>query len=132
MAISNPEFAIEMIKKYGKKIAIGIDAKNGYVATHGWLNTSEVKAVDVGKKFADAGAETFIFTDIATDGMLSGPNIEAVKQMAIETGKNVIASGGVSSLEDLIRFKRIFTHRVLVVPLLVKPFMKDDLQLRKH
>ena len=79
MAISNPEFAIEMIKKYGKKIAIGIDAKNGYVATHGWLNTSEAKAVDVGKRFADAGAETFIFTDIATDGMLSGPNIEAVK-----------------------------------------------------
>ncbi|MFZ0443245.1 MAG: 1-(5-phosphoribosyl)-5-[(5-phosphoribosylamino)methylideneamino]imidazole-4-carboxamide isomerase [Bacillus sp. (in: firmicutes)] len=105
MAISHPEFAIEMIKKYGEKIAIGIDAKNGFVATHGWLNTSEAKAVDVGKKFADAGAETFIFTDIATDGMLTGPNIEAVKQMAIETGKNVIASGGVSSLEDLSNLK---------------------------
>ena len=86
-----------MIKKYGEQIAVGIDAKNGYVATHGWLNTSELKAVDLGKRFADAGAETFIFTDIATDGMLAGPNIEAVKQMAIETGKNVIASGGVSS-----------------------------------
>ena len=87
------------------KIAIGLDAKNGYVATHGWLNTSKVKAVEVGKRFADAGAETFIFTDIATDGMLSGPNVEAVKLMAEVTGKQVIASGGVSSLADLTGLK---------------------------
>ncbi|WP_251554916.1 1-(5-phosphoribosyl)-5-[(5-phosphoribosylamino)methylideneamino]imidazole-4-carboxamide isomerase [Neobacillus muris] len=101
IAVSQPEFAIEMIKKYGSSIAVGIDAKNGYVATHGWLSTSEAKAVELGKRFADAGAETFIFTDIATDGMLSGPNIAAVKEMAAVTGKYVIASGGVSSLADL-------------------------------
>jgi phosphoribosylformimino-5-aminoimidazole carboxamide ribotide isomerase len=107
IAISNPEFAEEMVRKYPGQIAIGIDAKNGYVATHGWLSTSEVKAVDLGKRFADAGAETFIFTDIATDGMLSGPNLEAVALMAAETGKNVIASGGVSSLEDLAALKEL-------------------------
>jgi phosphoribosylformimino-5-aminoimidazole carboxamide ribotide isomerase len=101
IAVSNPEFAIEMIQKYGNQIVVGIDAKNGYVATHGWLNTSEVKAVELSKRFADAGAETFIFTDIATDGTLSGPNIAAVCEMAEVTGKNVIASGGVSSLADL-------------------------------
>lgn len=101
IAVSKPEFAIEMIRKYGGKIAVGIDAKNGYVATHGWLDTSEVKAVDLGKRFADAGAETFIFTDIATDGTLAGPNISAICEMAEVTGKIVIASGGVSSLEDL-------------------------------
>jgi len=101
IAVSNPEFAIEMIQKYGAKIAVGIDAKNGYVATHGWLDTSSVKAVELGKRFADAGAETFIFTDIATDGTLAGPNIDAVCEMAEVTGKNVIASGGVSSLADL-------------------------------
>lgn len=105
IAVSNPDFAIEMIRKYGRHIAVGIDAKNGYVATHGWLNTSEMKAVELGKRFADAGAETFIFTDIATDGMLSGPNVDAVVQMAIETGKSVIASGGVSSLADLTVLK---------------------------
>lgn len=105
IAVSNPDFAIEMIRKYGRHIAVGIDAKNGYVATHGWLNTSEMKAVELGKRFADAGAETFIFTDIATDGMLSGPNVGAVVQMAIETGKSVIASGGVSSLADLTVLK---------------------------
>jgi phosphoribosylformimino-5-aminoimidazole carboxamide ribotide isomerase len=101
IAVSNPEFAIDMIKKYGHQIVVGIDAKNGYVATHGWLNTSEVKAVELSKRFADAGAETFIFTDIATDGTLAGPNIAAVCEMAEVTGKNVIASGGVSSLADL-------------------------------
>lgn len=107
VAVSDPNFAIQMIKKYGRRIAIGIDAKNGYVATHGWLNTSEVKAIDLGKKFADSGAETFIFTDIATDGMLSGPNINAVLKMAEATGKEVIASGGVSSLDDLLALKAL-------------------------
>jgi len=90
-----------MIRKYGGKIAVGIDAKNGFVATHGWLDTSKLKAVELGKRFAEAGAETFIFTDIATDGTLAGPNIAAICEMAEVTGKNVIASGGVSSLADL-------------------------------
>ncbi len=108
IAVSNPEFAIEMIKKYGSHIAVGIDAKNGYVATHGWITTSELKAVDLGKRFADAGAETFIFTDIATDGMLSGPNVAAIEQMAVETGKSVIASGGVSSLADLTALQALY------------------------
>lgn len=112
VAVSNPDFAFEMIRKYGKQIAIGIDAKDGYVATHGWLNTSEMKAVDLGKRFADAGAETFIFTDIATDGMLSGPNVEAVTQMAEATGKEVIASGGVSELADLRKLKSLVDQGV--------------------
>ncbi|CRK81463.1 1-(5-phosphoribosyl)-5-[(5-phosphoribosylamino)methylideneamino]imidazole-4-carboxamide isomerase [Neobacillus massiliamazoniensis] len=101
IAVSNPNFAMEMIRKYGTQIAIGIDAKNGYVATHGWMETSTIKAVELGKRFAEAGAHNFIFTDIATDGTLSGPNIEAVCELAEVTGKTVIASGGVSSLEDL-------------------------------
>jgi phosphoribosylformimino-5-aminoimidazole carboxamide ribotide isomerase len=107
IAVSNPEFAEEMVRKYGAKIAIGLDAKNGYVATHGWLNTSEVSAVELGKRFADAGTETFIFTDIATDGTLAGPNVEATRQLALETGKSVIASGGVSSLEDLAALRKL-------------------------
>ncbi|MFK9090146.1 1-(5-phosphoribosyl)-5-[(5-phosphoribosylamino)methylideneamino]imidazole-4-carboxamide isomerase [Bacillus salipaludis] len=101
IAVSKPDFAIEMIKKFREKIAIGIDAKDGYVATHGWIETSALKAIELGKRFANAGAETFIFTDIATDGTLAGPNIAAVCEMAEVTGKNVIASGGVSSLADL-------------------------------
>jgi phosphoribosylformimino-5-aminoimidazole carboxamide ribotide isomerase len=76
-AISNPDFVKKMLVKYGSKIAIGIDAKDGYVSTEGWIETSTVKAADLGVELAAAGAEVFIFTDIATDGMLSGPNIEA-------------------------------------------------------
>jgi phosphoribosylformimino-5-aminoimidazole carboxamide ribotide isomerase len=107
IAVSNPEFAEEMVRKYGAKIAIGLDAKNGFVATHGWLNTSEVSAVELGKRFADAGAENFIFTDIATDGTLAGPNVEATRQLALETGKSVIASGGVSTLDDLAALRQL-------------------------
>jgi phosphoribosylformimino-5-aminoimidazole carboxamide ribotide isomerase len=112
VAVSNPEFAIEMIQKYGEKIAIGLDAKDGYVATHGWLDTSSVTAVELGKRLADAGAQTFIFTDIATDGMLSGPNLVAVEKLAVETGKSVIASGGVSELADLRALKELVNQGV--------------------
>ncbi len=104
-AISDPDFVKAMLAKYGEKIAIGIDAKDSYVATEGWLNTSNVKATELGKTLADAGAEVFIFTDIATDGMLSGPNVQAIVEMAEATGKQVIASGGVSQLQDLINLK---------------------------
>jgi phosphoribosylformimino-5-aminoimidazole carboxamide ribotide isomerase len=102
-AISNPAFVKDMLAKYKEKIAIGIDAKDGYVATEGWLQTSSIKATELGKTLADAGAEVFIFTDIAKDGMLSGPNVEAIVEMAKATGKQVIASGGVSKLDDLTK-----------------------------
>ncbi|OXS79385.1 1-(5-phosphoribosyl)-5-[(5-phosphoribosylamino)methylideneamino]imidazole-4-carboxamide isomerase [Domibacillus enclensis] len=101
LAVKEPDLVKEWLRTYGDKIAIGLDAKDGFVATHGWLETSSVKAVDLAKEFAEAGAETFIFTDIANDGMLSGPNTEATAELARETGKSVIASGGVSSLDDL-------------------------------
>jgi phosphoribosylformimino-5-aminoimidazole carboxamide ribotide isomerase len=104
-AINDPQFVKEMLRAYGSKIAIGLDAKNGYVATEGWLETSSVKATDLALQLVEHGAETFIFTDIATDGMLSGPNVEAVAELARLTGKNVIASGGVSSLADLKKLK---------------------------
>ncbi|MCK1994410.1 1-(5-phosphoribosyl)-5-[(5-phosphoribosylamino)methylideneamino]imidazole-4-carboxamide isomerase [Peribacillus muralis] len=104
-AVSDPAFTKDMIRKYGKHIAIGIDAKDGKVATHGWLQTSGTLAIELGKLLADAGAETFIVTDIATDGMLLGPNVKGILAMAAATGKNVIASGGISSLEDIMTLK---------------------------
>lgn len=105
MAVSNPELVLELVRTYGSKIAVGLDAKDGYVAVHGWLETSQIKAVELGKRLAEGGVETFIFTDIATDGMLSGPNIEAAVELAKATGKQVIASGGVRSLSDLQALK---------------------------
>ncbi|MTH53782.1 1-(5-phosphoribosyl)-5-[(5-phosphoribosylamino)methylideneamino]imidazole-4-carboxamide isomerase [Bacillus mangrovi] len=104
-AITDPDFVKDMLRQYGEKIAIGLDAKDGYVSTEGWLQTSTVKAADLGQELAGHGAETFIFTDIATDGMLSGPNTESTAAIARATGKSVIASGGVSSIEDLLSLR---------------------------
>ncbi|MCY7847439.1 1-(5-phosphoribosyl)-5-[(5-phosphoribosylamino)methylideneamino]imidazole-4-carboxamide isomerase [Bacillus haynesii] len=100
-AVSNPEFVKKMLKAYGRHIAIGLDARDGFVSTEGWLETSSVRAEELGRELANEGAEVFIFTDIATDGMLSGPNINSTVELAMATGKQVIASGGVSSLADL-------------------------------
>lgn len=105
-AIKDPEFVKAMLKKYGEKIAIGIDARDGYVATEGWLETSKVTAEALGIELANHGAEVFIFTDISRDGMLSGPNTEAIAKLARATGKEVIASGGVSTLDDLTDLKQ--------------------------
>lgn len=102
VAVQNPDFTKEMLATYGgDRIVIGIDARDGYVATEGWLETSEVKEEDLAREMVRFGAKTFIFTDIARDGMLSGPNTEAIEALAKASGAKVIASGGVSTLEDL-------------------------------
>lgn len=106
VAVNDPEFTKEMLAKYGgSRIAIGLDARDGFVATEGWLETSQVKAVDLGKEMARFGAEVFIFTDISRDGMLTGPNVAACVELAQATGKQVIASGGVSKLADLAELR---------------------------
>ncbi|CAM3701876.1 1-(5-phosphoribosyl)-5-[(5-phosphoribosylamino)methylideneamino]imidazole-4-carboxamide isomerase [Marinicrinis lubricantis] len=100
-AIEDRSFVEQLLKQYGDKVAIGIDARDGYVATRGWLETSEVKAEVLAAELAEKGAETFIFTDISRDGMMKGPNVEAIVALAKASGKTVIASGGVSRYEDL-------------------------------
>ncbi|MEO3947706.1 1-(5-phosphoribosyl)-5-[(5-phosphoribosylamino)methylideneamino]imidazole-4-carboxamide isomerase [Gorillibacterium sp. CAU 1737] len=105
-AIEDRAFVEEALARYGDRVAIGIDARNGYVATRGWLTTSEVKAEELAKELAQAGARTFIFTDISRDGMMQGPNVEAIIRLAQASGREVIASGGVSRYEDLEKLAR--------------------------
>lgn len=100
-AIEDRPFVEQVLKSYGEQVAIGIDARNGYVATRGWLETSEVKAEELAVQLAEQGAKTFIFTDISRDGMMQGPNVEAIVALARVSGQSVIASGGVSKFEDL-------------------------------
>jgi len=95
-----------VLGRYGKQIAIGLDCRNGYVATRGWLTTTEIRAVELARELIGFGAETFIYTDIARDGTLSGPNTAEIVRLAEETGKQVIASGGVSALADLEELAR--------------------------
>lgn len=102
-AINDHAFTEAVLARYGDKVVIGIDARNGFVATHGWLNTSEVRAEELAKELAAKGAETFIYTDISRDGMMQGPNVDGILSMAAASGKTVIASGGVTSQDDLLR-----------------------------
>lgn len=113
LAVRDLETTKELLRKYGDKIAIGLDARDGYVSTAGWLEQSEVKAVDLGKELAEAGAATFIYTDIAKDGMLSGPNTKEIVRLAEETSVNVIASGGIKGLSDLVELKEYKDQHVI-------------------
>ncbi|QBP40482.1 1-(5-phosphoribosyl)-5-[(5-phosphoribosylamino)methylideneamino]imidazole-4-carboxamide isomerase [Paenisporosarcina antarctica] len=114
LAISQPELAVSLIKKFGgARIVIGLDAKDGMVATHGWLETSTKSAIEVGQYFANHGAEVLIFTDIATDGTLTGPNITANETLAEATGAEVIVSGGISSLADIKRVVQAGTQSTI-------------------
>jgi phosphoribosylformimino-5-aminoimidazole carboxamide ribotide isomerase len=101
IAVKNPKLVAEAVRRYGKRVIVGIDAKNSLVAVQGWAETTEMKAIDLGKAMKVMGVQSVVFTDIARDGMLQGPNIESTVQMAWETGLSVIASGGISTLADL-------------------------------
>ena len=104
VAVQNPDLVTEAIGRFGaERIIIGIDARDGQVATHGWLETSEVTAVTLGRAMRARGVLRAVYTDIARDGMLTGVNVEVTTLLARETGLAVIASGGVASLEDLRR-----------------------------
>jgi phosphoribosylformimino-5-aminoimidazole carboxamide ribotide isomerase len=100
-ALEDRDFIQQLLAQFGERIVIGLDARSGYVATRGWLETSEVKATDLAVELAQFGAQTFIFTDISRDGMMQGPNVEAIRELARVSGRSVIASGGVSTMTDL-------------------------------
>ncbi len=101
-AAESLDFVSSMVRRFGSdRIAVGIDARDGMVAVKGWKEVTALKAVDLAGKVADAGAGTIIYTDIATDGMLTGPNLSALQEIASAVDIPVIASGGVSCVKDL-------------------------------
>lgn len=100
-ALRDPAFVRDACKAYPGKVAVGIDAKRGKVAVDGWANVSTIKAVELAKKFEDAGVAALIYTDIHRDGAMQGPNIEETAALAEEITIPVILSGGVSSLADV-------------------------------
>lgn len=102
-AVRNPQLVAEACRRYPGKIAVGIDARDGYVAVDGWEKNSNMKAAELARQMADYGVAAIIFTDISRDGTLSGVNVEATAEIAACSGVPVIASGGVASLEDIRR-----------------------------
>lgn|SRR5699024_326328 len=113
-AIQNPEFLKEAVSTYGGKIAVSLDARNGFIATDGWTDTSEVKAIDLVKDLEQVGVQTIIYTDIAKDGMLQGPNFEELEAMNTATHVNVIASGGVSTVDDVKALRQMDMYGAIV------------------
>lgn len=107
-AAGDDAFVAELVKTFGaEKIAVGIDAKDGFVAVRGWVDVTTRSAVELAGTVAAAGVRTIIYTDIATDGMLKGPNFGALEAMLKSTSANVIASGGVSCREDVARLRAL-------------------------
>ncbi|MBF2361890.1 1-(5-phosphoribosyl)-5-[(5-phosphoribosylamino)methylideneamino]imidazole-4-carboxamide isomerase [Listeria marthii] len=100
-ALTDPDFLRAAVQKYGSKIAAGIDAKNGFVATSGWLDVSQVSYLDLAKRMEEMHVKTIIYTDISRDGTLTGPNLEQMAALQKHVSINLIASGGVSSRADL-------------------------------
>jgi phosphoribosylformimino-5-aminoimidazole carboxamide ribotide isomerase len=102
IAVEQPELVGELCREFPQKIVVGIDARNGRVATKGWLETSQVSAIDLARSMVDRGVAAIIYTDIQRDGTLSGPNLDALRELANNVEIPIIASGGVSSLADLL------------------------------
>lgn len=105
VAVENPALVREAARAFPGQVAVGIDARGGRVATKGWATETDVEATDLAKSFEDAGVAAIIYTDINRDGAMQGPNIEATAALARAVSIPVIASGGVSSLEDLIALR---------------------------
>lgn len=113
-ALNNPKLVKESVNKYGEKIAVGIDAKNGYVAVDGWLNISKVDYVDFAKEMEAIGVKNIIFTDISRDGTLTGPNIDALEKLKENVSCDITASGGIKSIDDVKKIKEMNLYGVII------------------
>lgn len=106
-ALTNPALVKEACRAFHSRVAVGVDAKDGMVATEGWAKVSDLPALELAKRFEDVGVSAIIFTDIARDGLMQGPNVDKTIELARAITIPVIASGGVSSLDDLRHLKKI-------------------------
>ena len=114
IAVKDFDFTRRMAQKYGDKIAVGVDARDGYVAVSGWLETSKEKGVDFCRRLYDAGVQTVIYTDISRDGAEQGTNLALYRELAQIEGLNITASGGVSSIAELKELQAIGTHAAIL------------------
>ncbi|MFN9602927.1 MAG: HisA/HisF-related TIM barrel protein, partial [Planctomycetota bacterium] len=115
-ALKNPDWFARMCEKYPQKLVLGVDARNGMVATDGWLETSQTPAVtligEIARRTSDCSA--IVYTDIARDGMLKGPNFQGLEEVRAASPMPVIASGGVSSLDDVRELAHRQTHAAIL------------------
>jgi len=112
-AVKEPEFVTEMCKQFPGHIIVGIDAKQGLVATDGWAEVTEVKATDLAKRFEADGVSAIVYTDIDRDGMMQGVNVEATVNMARASSIPVIASGGITNMDDIVALNAVADQGIL-------------------
>ena len=106
-AVKNQQLVIDAVKEYGERIVVGIDAKDGMVRAEGWIDNSEINYIELAKRMEDVGVKTIVFTDIDQDGTLAGPNLKQLNNLAHEVSCNIIASGGVAVLKDIINLAEL-------------------------
>lgn len=113
-AMENPDFLADMVAKYGEKIAVGVDVRDGLVAVRGWMKTSGVQCFDFISRLETLGVRTVMCTDISKDGALRGPNLELYKTLTAKFDLNVIASGGVSALPDVLALRQTGVYGAII------------------
>ena len=113
-AINDRQFLQEAVETYKEKVAVSLDARNGYVATDGWTDTSNVAAIDLLKELENLGVQTIVYTDIAKDGMLQGPNLAEQQAINDATSINVIASGGITTKEDVDNLQNLHLYGAII------------------
>jgi len=107
-AVTSPTFVEELLVAFGpEKIVLGLDARDGLVAIEGWVEKSSLRVLDFAKTMQGLGLQTAIYTDVARDGLLQGPNLDSIREMAEQTGLHIIASGGVSTVDNIINLREM-------------------------
>ena len=114
IAVKDFDFTARMAQKYGDKIAVGVDARDGYVAINGWKELSDETGIEFCRRLYDAGVQTVIYTDMSRDGAEKGTNLELYRELAKIEGLHITASGGVSSIEELKELQTIGTHAAIL------------------
>lgn len=113
-AVNDPKFLEEAVKKYGKKIAVGVDIKDGFVAVKGWTEKSQFEGIEFCKQMQDKGVDTIICTDISKDGAMKGTNRELYHDLSKTLGINIVASGGVSSIDDIVALREMELYGAII------------------
>ena len=113
MAVTHPEFVSELCREFPGRIVVGLDANNGLVATDGWVKQTDINVVELSKKYEQDGVSSIIYTDIARDGMMQGVNVEATANLAKETTIPIIASGGITNLDDIAALLKNAHHGII-------------------
>ena len=113
-ALTNRPFLCEMVERYGEAIAVGVDCRDGCVAIHGWTETSPIRCEDFFAELQDLGVQTVICTDISRDGAMKGTNFELYRTLSEDFSVNIVASGGVSSLKDVVELRKLDLYGAIV------------------